>query len=405
MAKTYLFLQGPHGPFFRQLGKWLRRTGRNRVLRINFNGGDWIDWCGRGVMNYTGTQQDWPAYIDEVIRSNAVTDLVIYGDCRVIHSQAMKVAEENNVRIHVFEEGYIRPDWVTLEEGGVNGKSSFYPLAQQLMQECDIDERRENRETQAVGPSMRWMIFYCIRHYLFKALFSKRFRNYIRHRPYRDFQELFLWCGNLLHLPLLRYRSTRRTRELFKEKKPYYLVCLQLDSDAQLHVHSPFLSMAEFVNATLRSFAQYAPADAVLVFKKHPYDPGAIPYETLVRLEAYSIGIRERVVFLHCGSLPDLIKGSQGVVLMNSTVGTSALHHARPTIALGNAIFSLPGLSWQEGLDTFWTQAEPPDPELYRKFRCLLFKHTLIHGGFYSYKGRKYALTNAFKKLERGRRR
>lgn len=117
MAKTYLFLQGPHGPFFRQLGKWLRRTGRNRVLRINFNGGDWIDWCGRGVMNYTGTQQDWPAYIDEVIRSNAVTDLVIYGDCRVIHSQAMKVAEENNVRIHVFEEGYIRPDWVTLEEG------------------------------------------------------------------------------------------------------------------------------------------------------------------------------------------------------------------------------------------------------------------------------------------------
>lgn len=401
MAKTFLFLQGPHGPFFRQLGRRLRRMSRNRVVRINFNGGDWIDWCGRGVLNFTGTQQEWPQYVADVMRKEEVTDLVVYGDCRIIHAEAIDVAQQRNIRVHVFEEGYIRPNWITLERDGVNGKSSFYPLAAKLLQEHELKEDREPKETPKVGPSMRWLVFYCLRHYLFKSLLSKRFKNYIRHRPYRAFQELFLWCGNLLHLPLLRYRSNKRTRWLFNTNKSFYLACLQLDSDAQLHAHSPFLSMAEFVNQTLRSFAQYAPSDAVLVFKKHPYDPGAIPYETLIRLEAYSLGIRERILFLHCGSLPELIKRSEGVVLMNSTVGTSAVHHGKPTIAMGKAIFDLPGLSWQGGLDRFWTEAHPPDPVLYRKFRALLFKKTLIHGGFYSRQGRIFALRNSLRRLGR----
>ena len=141
----------------------------------------------------------------------------------------------------------------------------------------------------------------------------------------------------------------------------------------------------------------------MLVFKKHPFDPGAIPYETLIRLEAYSLGIRDRVMFLHSGSLPELIRQSEGVVLMNSTVGTSALHHGKPTTVLGDAIYDMPGLTCQKGLSRFWKEGSVPDQTLYRSFRSVLFKKTLVHGGFYSSQGRAFALQGILGKFEKNK--
>jgi capsular polysaccharide export protein len=165
-------------------------------------------------------------------------------------------------------------------------------------------------------------------------------------------------------------------------------------------VHSEYLSVAEFINQVLRSFAADAPADSLLVFKKHPLDPGAVSYETLVRLEACSLGIRERIFFLNSGNLPALMQDSQGVIVVNSTVGTSALHHGKPTIALGKAVYDLPGLTWQGGLERFWTEAEAPDRELYRAFRSGLTKSVLINGGFFTPRGRRLALDGALQRFQ-----
>ena len=38
-GKVFLFLQGPHGPFFYQLSKILHASGA-RVLKVGFNRGD-----------------------------------------------------------------------------------------------------------------------------------------------------------------------------------------------------------------------------------------------------------------------------------------------------------------------------------------------------------------------------
>jgi capsule polysaccharide modification protein KpsS len=37
--RSFVFLQGPHGPFLAQLGKMLRRAGV-RTVRVGFNRGD-----------------------------------------------------------------------------------------------------------------------------------------------------------------------------------------------------------------------------------------------------------------------------------------------------------------------------------------------------------------------------
>ena len=42
-GRVFLFLQGPHGPFFGGLGRMLRRAGAT-TWRVGFNRGDQVFW-------------------------------------------------------------------------------------------------------------------------------------------------------------------------------------------------------------------------------------------------------------------------------------------------------------------------------------------------------------------------
>jgi capsular polysaccharide export protein len=85
---------------------------------------------------------------------------------------------------------------------------------------------------------------------------------------------------------------------------------------------------------------------------------------------------------------------------VNSTVGLSALHHRRPVIALGTAIYSLPGLTWQGALDDFWLNAEQPDIGLYQAFLDYVVHHTQINGDLYTRTGMAMAIAGAVPRLE-----
>ena len=107
-SRSFLFLQGPHGPFFYELSKHLRQAGA-RVAKIGFNEGDRFFWRDRATfVPFTAPHSHWRAYIRQYIAEN-VTDLVIYNDTRPLHAAAIEAARDMGVRIHCFEEGYIRP--------------------------------------------------------------------------------------------------------------------------------------------------------------------------------------------------------------------------------------------------------------------------------------------------------
>src|SRR5690606_24548471 len=118
--RSFLFLQGPHGPFFKELGLALRAEGHN-VQRINFNAGDLLDWYGKGTHCFFWRPKNLIRWLEKFIQNYAVTDLVLYGDCRPLHKDAIQFFRDRGKRIHIFEEGYIRPHWVTYERDGVNG--------------------------------------------------------------------------------------------------------------------------------------------------------------------------------------------------------------------------------------------------------------------------------------------
>ena len=80
--KVFLFLQGPHGPFFRGLGKMLGLSGAT-VWRVGFNAGDQAFWPGdESYIPYTDLPENWAPRFRGLIAEKAVTDIVLYGDVR-----------------------------------------------------------------------------------------------------------------------------------------------------------------------------------------------------------------------------------------------------------------------------------------------------------------------------------
>lgn len=385
MRRSFLFLQGPHGPFFRRLGDRLSALG-HAVLRVNFNAGDWLDWHGPRTLAFRGRARDWPDRVRALAGEHRVTDLVLYGDCRPLHEAAIAALRPLGVRVHVFEEGYFRPNWITLEDDGVNGHTAIPRSADGII---ELAERLgwPAREGADAGPGRRWMVFHCVRHYAVRWLGAGLFPHFRTHRPYNSVLEGLRWLPRAAGRMPARRRAEREVRRLVEDGSPFFLLALQLDSDAQIRHHSPFPDMAGAISATLASFAAAAPAETLLVVKRHPLDGGMASHRRHTRRAARRHGVEARVRFLDGGHLPTLLEHASGTIVVNSTVGLQAIHHGCPTKVLGTAIYGVPGLVDPAPLDGFWTAPGRPDPRLYRAFRTVVIGHSQHNGSFYTEQG------------------
>ncbi|CAM8663394.1 capsular biosynthesis protein [Sphingobium sp. H39-3-25] len=391
--RSFLFLQGPPGPFFRQLASGLRARGHH-CHRINLNGGDWFDWRGPSD-SFRGTLDDWSGYLHGVIERHQVTDVILFGDCRQYHLSARVCAMNREVAVHVFEEGYIRPDWVTLERDGVNGNSSlprdpdaYICLARQLPPVPTHNH---------VAPNFRQRATEAMAYCLATLLLAPRFPNYVSHRPYPILSELRGWIARIMARPIARRRSAKSLAELGSRR--YFLLPLQLDSDHQIRIHSPFSGMAVALEAIVRSFAAHAAKDIVLLVKEHPLDNGLHAWRNIVVDLARAHGVADRVLFIADGDLYTIVDRASGVVTVNSTTGTLALASGIPVIVLGKAIYDLPGITHQHSLDAFWVRPTAPSPDVYEAFRRVVVARCLLYGGFSSARARALLLPEAITRL------
>ncbi|MEC7962007.1 MAG: capsule biosynthesis protein CapA, partial [Pseudomonadota bacterium] len=157
--RVFLCLQGPHGPFFHQLGKMLRRAGA-QVWRVGFNAGDRAFWFDQAsYIPYRGAAEDWPDQFETLVAEKGVTDIVLYGDTRPIHAEAVKRAKAAGLTVHVFEEGYLRPFWVTYERGGSNGHSRLMDLSVEEMREALAQSDMDSHLPPAHWGDMRQHVF------------------------------------------------------------------------------------------------------------------------------------------------------------------------------------------------------------------------------------------------------
>ncbi len=379
MPADILLLQGPVGPFFSRFARDLERAG-HRVFKINFNGGDKLYSGSTTSFDFTGRPEQWPAYLVEKIDHLGIGIIYLFGDCRYYHAEARRIARERRIKVFVFEEGYLRPNFITLEENGVNGHSGMVRLADHYRR----TDRPEKPEHSLTGNSFTAAAFHAVCYYLAGAALSKRFPHYRHHREFRWLPEGLRWLRGGWRK--IRYgiseRSIRKTL-LGKSSPRFFLVALQVHSDMQIRAHSGYTSIEQFIIECLESFAMNAPSGTKLVIKHHPMDRGYTDYSDFIRNQAARFGLSDRVVYLHDINLPALLKKSSGLVTVNSTVGLSALHHRKPVKVLGKAIYDIPGLTSQQPLDAFWKKPQPVDHDLYQRFRAWLLRNNQIKGNFY----------------------
>ena len=381
-GRRVLLLQGPVGPFFSRLARDLEKAGAS-VRKINFNGGDWLFYPDAD-MNFRGDLREWRRVLSERLAAWDIDTVFLYSDCRSIHEILFSLEGHETLEIFTFEEGYFRPDHVTLERGRTNAFS-------RIPRDPDFYSRltAEPPETRRVGYSFLhlalWGIIYHLAAGLLRPLLPAR--TYHRGLGFREImpQIRSYWRK-------LRYWWTERhlrTRLLREHAGDFFLVPLQVGLDSQIRCHSRYgpSGIGSFIAEVTRSFARYAPPDTLLVFKHHPLDRGYADYAELIdNLRARYPNLAGRLLYVHDCHLPDLLDAARGVVVINSTVGLSAIIHERPVkVHGGRAFYDMCGLTAQVSLDAFWKRAEEfrPDPELVRRFQAYVIRKTQINGNFY----------------------
>jgi capsular polysaccharide export protein len=381
--RHFLLVSSPFGPFSRRLGKRLREAGAG-CTRVLLNAGDLYDWGPRYAAPYLGGPAGFRAWLVGLIGRSGVTDVIIYGDTNPYCIDAAAAAHDLDIPVHVLEQGYFRPFWITLERDGVNGNSSLPRDPEVYLREAKTAPPPEEVWLPPLTPPAAWKISFYHLAVLFGFPLFPLFR-----QPY---QYSFVPQGlsharRYIDQRLFRRRHLRNLAEALRPEGPLFLGVLQRPGDSQITLHSDFSSTAAFIEAVVASFARHAPRDARLLFKSHPLDHGLEPHGRAAARAARAHGVDGRVFFTDIGDLSKLLPSATGVVTVNSTAGLAAIEVGVPTITLGKAIYDMPGLTHQDGLRTFWTQPEVPRPDLYLAYRKVVIDRTQISGAFATRRG------------------
>jgi len=397
--RVFLFLQGPISPFFPMIAKDLEARGA-RTIRVNLCFGDVLFWRRGGSVNYRGTREGWPAFIAELMDREGVSDLLLLGEQRYYHRMAIEAAQARGIVVAVTDFGYLRPDWITLERDGMSGESLFPRAPEKILalarQVPKFDRSRK------FADSFWIMALWDMAYHLSSSLLWMFFPHYHSHQIHSPIP---VYIGTGARILLRRFRGPRTDRLVKKLRSAgttYYVFPLQMETDFQLRAYSPFQDLRVAIRLVVDSFARNAPADARLIIKVHPLDPGMVSWRRFSKRAAAECGVSQRVHYVDGGALSPLLAGARGVVTINSTVGIWALLAGRPLKVLGQAVYDVDPVTYGDSLDAFWTGAAPPDPLLRDALISAIAGTIQIRGVFYRRAGLKAAVAEACERLYRG---
>jgi capsular polysaccharide export protein len=378
-GRNVLLLQGPVGPFFARLAEDLRAIGAT-VHKINFNAGDWF-FYPRGAITFRRAMSDWPGFLETVVAEHGIETILLFGDCRPIHQAASALAKARGIELGVFEEGYIRPDYLTFERHGVNANSALPRRPSYYM-----GKPRLPAPVHAALPNAYWyMALWGFIYFAVGSLGWFAFPRYRHHRPLNLAQGL-PWIRSALRRQWYRLGARRQQDRLTNQLNGlFYLVPLQVHNDAQVQVHSAYKNVEGFIEETIASFSRGAPKNTHLVLKHHPMDRGYTHYGRLIDTLARRHGVASRCQYVHDLHMPTLLQHTRGVVVINSVTGLQALQKSVPVKAMGEAVYDMEGLCFQGSLDEFWRVAPraAPSPRLWSQFMRYLIQRTQINANFY----------------------
>lgn len=382
-GRSFLLLQGPQSGFFRVLAQRVKRAGAE-VHKVHFCGGDAALWGWERAYWYRGDLYQWIGWVGDLYRKHHVTDLCVYGDWRPLHWEAVRLARMKGIRVWVYEEGYLRSAYSTLEEDGVNGRSRL-PKRPQVIHA--VAQNLQERPAAMIPNTMPGKVWRAVLHHVGNVVLWPFFCHYRTHRPMNIGHELMGILPRYLTRKKRWAADKVKLQAFEKTDSPYFFFPLQLNTDSQIQLYSPYIRMQEAIADVLTSFARFAPKSARLLIKNHPLDNGFIKYGRFIAAFAEELGLTDRVTFVESGNTGNMVEGAEAVVLINSTVGLTALEMGKPVYCLGNSVYNIEGLTQSRpfcDLDDFWQEPQVPDAALFADFKKIVQNYASVRGNFYS---------------------
>lgn len=381
---SLLILQGPASPFLKGLAAAAEKRGL-AVHKINFCLGDTVFWWPRKAEWFKGTDAQWPHYLERYCRDRQITDMLMLGDGRPKHAAAIAVAHRLGIRVHVFEHGYLRPDWLTIEPDGMSGRSRF-PRDSEVIRAIAADRPPADLSAHFRSSFLTYALLDLAYHVPNMLLGWMVHPNYRTHGPVHPVAEYAGWIGKAFSAGRRRREAQAIERRylpgLPQQSPRFFLFPLQLAGDYQIRIHAPLGDLDRLVEGVIRSFARHAAPDRRLLFKTHPIDNGLSDWRRKIADMAHAEGVGERVDLIDGGDLDRLIARAEGVVTVNSTVGLTALLAAKPVISLGASVYDIPGVTHQGSLSSFWTNPEAPEADMADALARALIATIQVRGGF-----------------------
>lgn len=387
--RRILFVGAPFGHFFRAFVEELEARGC-MVWRMVFDGGDVLETPARNRLSFFAGEDEWPDFVRKILQQKNIDGIVAFNDTLPRNSKALAIAKSLGIRRYVLENGYLRPFWVTFDRDGVNGHSK---LPTNL--DFYLDAKLAPATHSAFPTRMRDHVLSTIRHFSAAVLLSplipfdpKYYGDSIWLQG-RGYMREWLW-----RLANDETHKVDQVATLSRDGRSIFLCLLQKPGDSQLVVHSQYGGNARFLNDVVRSFAEDAPREAVLVVKQHPLDYGIEKCPALLDDLARKWGLDGRVFYLRKTSIDIIMPMASALLTINSTAGLAAVAEGKPVKCLGKAFYDIPGLTFDGALKEFWSRPQKPSEDAVKAFVAHLTSTSQFNGGFHSREGRMHSLPN-----------
>lgn len=394
-----LLLQGPVGPFFSILQDFFLQNGVE-AWRVCFNAGDYFYSKKNKRLMMLGGEDSWRAWLKTALCAGQFGVIILFGSERPQHKIAREIAARYGVRVISLEEGYIRPGYISVEEGGNNNNSPISQILPPDKYEVNPDQKPIDAHKLV---STKQMVFHAMNYYTIRGIFSYGRQREMFHRTTPLVKEALLWTRNLVRRMLRGQNNFDTIQNLLEHyNHAYYLVPLQVANDSNLTRASLGWCSEKLISETIRSFASSAPSETRLVFKIHPMERGHNTLTPLILQTAELFDVKDRVDVIEIGSMGLLTRHAKGMITINSTSGLSAIFHGTSVLVMGDAFYAHPKLvkkmNKTADLDGFWSSHHVAPQELRKKYIEWVKQSALMTGDFYSSEGMSLACDAVFSK-------
>jgi len=382
-VENALLLQGPVGPFFDKLRNFLIQKGTH-VFKIHFNFGDEVFYNSQiNAFRYQGLDIEWKDYITKFIKQRNIKAIFLMGDKRFYHQIAISTAKDFGVQVYVLEEGYLRPNYFTLEEFGVNRDSNLVNINPHQLRSIQV--QHQTKKFKAFIP----MCLHAMKYWLYAYVFAYKFKNY-KHHKNLDLYKLVCWVRGFCRF--LLYELTEfgiRQKIRLDNNKKYFLCILQVHDDFQVTHNSKYDSVELFIEEVMLTFHQFTQdkiTNDCLIIKHHPMDIGEKNYKKLIQHIMKRLNMcKDSVVYIHnFRHLPTIYNKIKGGIMINSTFGLKLLTNRIPVINLSTSFYHKAGLTFQGSLLEFFNTNNKVNKRLVHNYLNHLIVRSQVNGCLYS---------------------